>query len=872
MVRALMLVLLSTGLLACKSDEPPPTAEQIFVNPQLNSHFGSSEGTVLLSRMRDRVACYTTDGSTPRLAGAGCAGSAKRYSGGIDIACRAGEKGLDIARNIKLAFAHEGPFGKTVEHRESLFFLQCNLEDGEFVAAPQGMIQHKKHSKDKRKGKGKGKGKGDHDEDPGPGGDIAVTTDKPEYYKGETVVVSFAGGSGARKDWIGIYRKGTLGRSCKKDNDYITWEYTGGSAGQVSFSKLRPGEYIAQLFEDDGYCQIGRYALFTVSKEKNDDDGGDSNIRLTTDKTGYLPGEPITISHTGGTGSKKDWIGIYRQGDLGTSCEKKGGNDRYLLWAYTNGRSGSETFDGLPEGDYTAQLFSDDSWCFIEGARVAFTVSTAGGGNPVDSDGDGIPDSSDNCPAVANRDQRDTDRDGQGDACDPLTDSDGDGIGDDEDNCPSVPNGNQLDSDGDGKGDACDQPSDRDGDGVADSEDNCPAVANPGQQDSDNDGIGDACDDSDGNQPDQDNDQIPDAVDNCPAVPNTDQRDDDRDGVGNACDNDSDNDGIDDDRDNCPAVNNPDQADEDNDGIGDVCDRDSDNDGINDFNDNCPTVANPDQRDQDDDGQGDACDFDADNDGIDDADDNCPAVSNPKQKDDDKDGIGNACDTDADNDGVDDDDDNCPFDPNGGQQDSDGDGKGDVCDNRDDRDLDGDGVLDDVDNCPAVANPDQQDTDGDGLGDACDNQTETLNKVLAQDFDTHFRALVQTVVQFATSNLDKLLVGGTYSDGFDSGSVSWGFPRITLPTVRVDLRINNVEIDGCTSNGNVTIQANAQSFAGLVVSNEPLDVTCGDMEGSVGLNVNIAGASGNISSGTYEVSCSEQGCSAEPEEFNVNQL
>lgn len=69
----------------------------------------------------------------------------------------------------------------------------------------------------------------------------------------------------------------------------------------------------------------------------------------------------------------------------------------------------------------------------------------------VDTDDDGIPDATDNCPTVDNTDQLDTDADGVGDACD---------------NCPKVANGpaqagipgvgNQLDSDGDGLGDACD--------------------------------------------------------------------------------------------------------------------------------------------------------------------------------------------------------------------------------------------------------------------------------------------------------------------------------------------------------------------------------------------------------------------------------
>lgn len=41
---------------------------------------------------------------------------------------------------------------------------------------------------------------------------------------------------------------------------------------------------------------------------------------------------------------------------------------------------------------------------------------------PVDSDGDGIADPEDNCPAVANAGQADVDGDGLGDACDPVDD------------------------------------------------------------------------------------------------------------------------------------------------------------------------------------------------------------------------------------------------------------------------------------------------------------------------------------------------------------------------------------------------------------------------------------------------------------------
>jgi len=218
-----------------------------------------------------------------------------------------------------------------------------------------------------------------------------------------------------------------------------------------------------------------------------------------------------------------------------------------------------------------------------------------------DSDGDGIPDATDNCPNTPNPDQADQDKDGTGDACDP--DIDGDGVLNAADNCPLVSNPDQADSDHDGLGDACDPVTDTDGDGVPDSADNCPTVPNPNQADLDRDGKGDACD------PDIDGDGVPNSTDNCPSVSNPDQADTDGDGIGDACDplTDSDGDGVADDKDNCPKVPNPGQADSDHDGLGDACDPDLDGDGVPNATDNCPTVPNPSQVDANGDGVGDEC-------------------------------------------------------------------------------------------------------------------------------------------------------------------------------------------------------------------------------------------------------------------------
>lgn len=116
---------------------------------------------------------------------------------------------------------------------------------------------------------------------------------------------------------------------------------------------------------------------------------------------------------------------------------------------------------------------------------------------------------------------------------DQSADDDGDLIRNDEDNCPAVPNGSQFDSDEDGPGDACD--TDNDNDGVLNADDSCEFVANLAQEDVNENGIGDACDTD---FYDFDGDEVLDSNDNCPLDVNLDQSDADDDGFGDACDDD----------------------------------------------------------------------------------------------------------------------------------------------------------------------------------------------------------------------------------------------------------------------------------------------------------------------------------------------
>jgi Thrombospondin type 3 repeat len=86
-----------------------------------------------------------------------------------------------------------------------------------------------------------------------------------------------------------------------------------------------------------------------------------------------------------------------------------------------------------------------------DGTTPDASTGSNGSAAPGDSDGDGIADVSDNCPTIANADQRDHDGDGRGDVCDV---------------CPHLVDAGG-DADGDGVGDACDPRPTEAGDRIA---------------------------------------------------------------------------------------------------------------------------------------------------------------------------------------------------------------------------------------------------------------------------------------------------------------------------------------------------------------------------------------------------------------------
>ena len=203
--------------------------------------------------------------------------------------------------------------------------------------------------------------------------------------------------------------------------------------------------------------------------------------------------------------------------------------------------------DGIPDVNDNCPLVPNSTQLDTDGDRVGDACDncpTIVNPQQEDNDGDGVGNLCDNCPDTRNGNcginplycdidlngkvtpleiaqgyQVDTNHDSQGDACD--TDDDGDGVPDTTDNCRTVPNVNQADSDGDGVGNACDNcptvsnptQDNADGDSFGDACDNCPLAPNNSQADFDGDGMGDACD------PDDDNDGVPDTVDCAPFDP-----------------------------------------------------------------------------------------------------------------------------------------------------------------------------------------------------------------------------------------------------------------------------------------------------------------------------------------------------------------
>ncbi len=193
-----------------------------------------------------------------------------------------------------------------------------------------------------------------------------------------------------------------------------------------------------------------------------------AHYKVVVEDAGYNPSFDHTMNPEGGVTDSAQWWYPY---------------ETRLGAAWSNDVSGQSEFSptSTPNSDgyYGASGIIVRVDSIVGDKLYAYVYSP----NGVDSDGDGVPDDSDNCVDIPNPDQANNDGDSYGNLCD---------------NCPDDINDDQTDTDSDSFGDACDvcpdDPlNDDDNDGHCYASDNCPTVYNPDQLDNDLDGIGNAC-------------------------------------------------------------------------------------------------------------------------------------------------------------------------------------------------------------------------------------------------------------------------------------------------------------------------------------------------------------------------------------------
>ncbi len=148
------------------------------------------------------------------------------------------------------------------------------------------------------------------------------------------------------------------------------------AGGSVRFGTrdLEPGSYEVDLADADGQV-VASNELYVRPR--------DAKVSLTTDRSAYAVGDPITVSWTDGPANRWDWIGVYRADAADPE------SDDYLVWAYTGGHDAGAlppTTDGelvlgrdqqgkpwpLPRGRYVVHYLLTDQ--YASAGSATFTV------------------------------------------------------------------------------------------------------------------------------------------------------------------------------------------------------------------------------------------------------------------------------------------------------------------------------------------------------------------------------------------------------------------------------------------------------------------------------------------------------------------
>ena len=288
---------------------------------------------------------------------------------------------------------------------------------------------------------------------------------------------------------------------------------------KISSLKVRPDSELV-AFRKTGYW--GREKIFS---------GNNPNLRKWNNRIGSF--------YTRAVDSEQQSVCFYaRENFRGRRlCTTEG--RMFLPWFWNNRISSVSIPAGFKVTLYSRWFYKGDTSVLMSSSpdlgdfnNIASSLEIEAVTQTVDSDGDGVNDSSDLCPAtmlgeVVNE---------QGCALSQL-DTDLDGVTDDLDQCPMTPVGEPVDSHG-----CSPSQTDEDGDGVSDAEDRCPNTANGAIVDIDGCSL---------SQLDSDEDGISDALDQCPLTPVNETVD----AIGCGYSQiDTDQDGVSDDIDECPGT------------------------------------------------------------------------------------------------------------------------------------------------------------------------------------------------------------------------------------------------------------------------------------------------------------------------------
>jgi hypothetical protein len=133
----------------------------------------------------------------------------------------------------------------------------------------------------------------------------------------------------------------------------------------ISHNKLSNGRYFVRVRHRDknlSWSDWSDPASFDVKGST----GGIPSI--STSKKNFQPGEIIPVHYQFGPGNSKDWIGIYKSGDLP-------GPVASTDWSYVTGDSGTVYLKVVESGKYFIAFFEDDGYTELADRIVVYSIS-----------------------------------------------------------------------------------------------------------------------------------------------------------------------------------------------------------------------------------------------------------------------------------------------------------------------------------------------------------------------------------------------------------------------------------------------------------------------------------------------------------------